>query len=145
MHQSYLKTCLQRVLFQHANHTAQLPVYTAIFGVLSISTTTYGYLLRVVIIAHQSESCAECQCNQKRPVKEASSRFTELVTVSLNFSCSVRMGILSPITLSTMLSPTFCNKSSICQKPRSLSASVSNVVINIYIYKCQNYQATSTA
>ena len=48
-------------------------------------------------------------CTERKPVMTASSLLTELVTVSLNFSCSVRTGMLSPSTLSTMLSPTFCS------------------------------------
>ena len=41
----------------------------------------------------------------------ASTRLTMLLTASLNFSSSVKMGMLSLTTLSTRLSPTACRVS----------------------------------
>ena len=41
----------------------------------------------------------------------ASTRLTMLLTASLNFSSSVKMGMLSLTTLSTRLSPTACRAS----------------------------------
>jgi len=46
---------------------------------------------------------------QSLPLSLASTRLTMLLTASLNFSSSVKMGMLSPTTLSTRLSPIACS------------------------------------
>ena len=52
---------------------------------------------------------------QSLPLSLASTRLTMLLTASLNFSSSVKMGMLSPTTLSTRLSPIACSDI-VCQQ-----------------------------
>lgn len=50
------------------------------------------------------------------PVRTASILLTQLVSVSFHFSCSVKMGMLSPMMLSIRLSPTACRaRGDICR------------------------------
>ena len=53
------------------------------------------------------------------PVSLASTRLTMLLTASLNFSSSVKMGMLSLTTLSTRLSPTACKTSTVSSNSAS--------------------------